>query len=304
MRSTYAGRILSFSLLALLAVSTVAGAQTLYSVAQGDDQLRVVDPTDASTVSSVTITLAGETVLGATGLATQPGTNTLFALIRNQTGQTPRILATLDPATGVATAIGSTGDAFAGLAFACDGTLYGVTGDGGTVPETLFEINPATGAATQVLALGNGTDGETIALDPVDGLMYHASGHSGDDEVFFESINLSSLVVTDIPIAGTALTEEEAQALTWWPAQGEFLWKQYHGAPGPLFRVTTGGVPTLIGDLDHQAKGLAFVPNDGCSAVVRSPLEIPTLDSVGLAALVVALGAAAWIGLRRRTVRE
>jgi hypothetical protein len=144
-------------------------------------------------------------------------------------------------------------------------------------------INKTNASTTLFLALGNGTDGEAIAFNPVDGMMYHASGHVGDFDVIFEKINLTTLAITDIPINGTALTDEEAQALAYRPSEGVFYWKQDHGL-GPLFRVTPGGVPTLIGDLDHQSKGLAFNVHP---QVIPEPTTI-MLVGVGFAALVVA----------------
>ncbi len=162
-----------------------------------DDLLRTIDQTTGATLSSVTITLAGETVRGANGLATHPITGELYALLTLQ-GQTGRELVTINTTTGVATRIGNTGDNFAGLAFDSAGVLYGVTGEGANVPETLFTLDTATGAATQVLALGNGDDGETLAFNPNDGLFYHMSGIS---DIVFESINLAGPLVTDIPIS-------------------------------------------------------------------------------------------------------
>ena len=136
--------------------------------------------------------------------------------------------------------------------------LYAVTGDGGSPSESLFTLDQINAAENFVLSLGNGTDGETIGYNPTDGLIYHASGHTGSD-VIFESINSTFTGTTDIPI-DASLQDEEAQALTWDSSRGEFLWKQNHGT-GPLYSVTTGGAATLIGDMDHQAKGLGFVGN-------------------------------------------
>ncbi len=245
-----------------LTVMALHASPILYSVDQGNPNLYTVDPFTAATLTTIGITTGVGTVTGSTGLAADPNTGTLYALLKLQ-GQSGRSLATINPLTGVATVIGDTGDNFAGLAFDAAGTLYGVTGDGATTPETLFTINTATGAATLFLALGAGDDGEAIAFNPVDGLLYHASGHTGDcdrlndDGVCFETVNLGTLAITDIDITGSALTGEETQALTWWANQGVFLWKQNHGS-GPLFSVTPAGVPTLIGQLDHQSKGLAF----------------------------------------------
>jgi hypothetical protein len=245
------------------------GAARLFSIAsQGDNPhlLREIDPNTAVTIGSVVINYPAGTVLGGTGLATNPVTGELYALLRIM-GQTGRELVTIDPDTGATVDIGNTGAQFASLAFDATGTLYGVTGEGGAAPETLFTISTTDATSSPVLPLGNGGDGEALGFNPVDGFLYHASGHTGAD-VFFERINLSTLAVTNIPVGGTALTDEETQALTFWPSRGVFLWKQNHGI-GPLFAVTADGVPTLIGDLDHQSKGLAFVGGTGVPASVN-----------------------------------
>jgi hypothetical protein len=110
--------------------------ETLYSVSRDDDLLRTIDPTNGSTLSSVTITLSGKTIFGANGLATDPGTGVLWAILKIS-GQSGRQLVTIDPDTGVATSVGNTGDRFAGLAFDSSGRLFGVTGDGAGVRENL-----------------------------------------------------------------------------------------------------------------------------------------------------------------------
>ncbi|MCA9291816.1 MAG: hypothetical protein KDA25_11860, partial [Phycisphaerales bacterium] len=198
---------------------------------------------------------------GGTGLAARPSSGVLYVVLKLTGvpgGSGPRWLATVDPLTGNATMIGNLGDSFAGIAFTCDDTLYGVTGDGAAEPETLYEINPATAETTLVMALGAGTDGEMIGYDPVNNVLWHGSGHSGDDDVVLEHIDVCAGTVTPVDIAGTDLTIEETQAITWWPEANVFLWKQDHGT-GPLYSVTHDLTITYIGDTDHQAKGLAFV---------------------------------------------
>jgi hypothetical protein len=64
-------------------------------------------------------------------------------------------LVTIDPVTGQATdvnpAVGDGGLLIQGIAFAPDGTLFGVSGAAAAVmPDTLFAINPATGVATPI----------------------------------------------------------------------------------------------------------------------------------------------------------
>ncbi|MDX1407482.1 MAG: hypothetical protein R3330_05095, partial [Saprospiraceae bacterium] len=237
--------------------------EALYSVASQDDMIRQINMTTAATESGTVMTLAGFTVTGATGLALHPATQELFVVLKVNGG---RRLATVDPQTGVCTDIGALSTGFAGLAFNADGSvLWGVTGDGGTPSETLFEIDQTNASETIVCALGNGDDGETIAFNPADGALYHASGHTGASVIFerIDDIGTDPCSVTNIDILGSVLQDEEAQALTWWPQQGAFFWKQGHFANAPLFLVQTDGTAALIGTMDHQAKGLALVSATG-----------------------------------------
>jgi len=194
-------------------------------------------------------------------------------------------LVTINPATGAAIVIGNFDAGFAGIAFSCT-DLYGVTGDGGDPSETLFKISTTDAIVTEFLTLGNGDDGETIDFNSTDGNLYHASGHDSacnglDEGVCFERIFLDTSTVTDIDVSAGALIDEDVQALTWWSAQGVILWKQNHGPDTPLFSVTTGGSEALIGEMDHQAKGLAFVPVENgaaCNQEVKEAVPIPSLS--------------------------
>jgi hypothetical protein len=255
---------------AALFAGPAAAAPLLYLVAADDALLRTVDAADASTVSSVAITLAGRSVQGANGLARQPGSGTLYALLK-LAGQSDRELVTLDPATGVATSVGDTGRKMAGLAFDAAGTLYGVVGDqqfsqNPEDPETLFTLSLADATPTFFRALGNGDDGETIAFRPDDGLLYHASGTHLSQ--VFETLDLQSGVVGDIPLSGDAYVE--AGALTWNGA-GFFMADIADDAEsgGSLYGLSAGGVATEIGTLDVlQPKGLVLVPEPGTAALL------------------------------------
>lgn len=247
--------ILGAIVLGTLALSSVAAADILYSISPRDDLLRAINPATGLTINDVTITLAGETVSGGTGLATNPLTGELYAILKIF-GSGGRELVTIDPATGVATSVGNTGERFAGLAFDFAGTLYGVTGDGATTSETLFTLNTTDATPTLVLGLGAGNDGEAIGFNPDDGLLYHASGLGipNVDEIF-ESINPGSLTVANIPLSGADY--EEALALAYAGSNTFLLSADFFD--GRLYSMTTGGFVTLIGDMDHTSKGLAFV---------------------------------------------
>ena len=226
----------------------------LYSISPRDDQLRIIDPDTAQTLSSVIIVLSGETVVGVTGLATNPFTGELWAILKLGDPKTnTRELVTIDTVTGEATRIGDTGDRFAGLAFDSDGTLYGVTGDGANTSETLFTLSLTDATPTLVLSLDQGFDGEAIAFNPNDGLIYHASGFSCHE--VFESIDPDTLAI-DVIFDGVCIDYEEATALT--HLEGDIL--LLADLDNPLYQITTAGDLTLVGAMDHTSKGLAFAP--------------------------------------------
>jgi hypothetical protein len=95
---------------------------TLYggAVFSGDREgtpLYTLNPLDGSVISSVMVSMAGFDVDGINGLATDPDTGLLYAIIRTDGDHH---LVTLDPTTGVATDIGEItgGLGWAGIAFA------------------------------------------------------------------------------------------------------------------------------------------------------------------------------------------
>ncbi len=259
----------------VFAISPAHAGGILYSISRDDDLLRRVNPSTGTTISSVAITLAGRGVSFGNGLATHPMTGKLFALLKLD-GQTGRQLVTINPTTGVATSIGDTGDQFAGLAFNSSGTLYGVIGDkknaagGGLPAETLFMLNTSNAAPTQVLVLGRGNDGEAIGFNPNDGLIYHASGNdTGGDGCqpfnpsicveIFESINPNTLAVTNLPLSGdyTPLSENYVEISAMTHDSGNVL--LLADIDQNFYRITSTGVVTFVGNMDHVSKGLAFI---------------------------------------------
>jgi hypothetical protein len=281
--------------------SAPAGAGDLFlSVSPGgpgaprapDPFLRTIDSADGSTVPGATIAirLQGEVVTGATGLARHPQAGTLFAMLKLE-GTSFRSLVTLDEWTGAATLIGDTGNRFSGLAFASDGTLYAVTGDGAGLPESLFILSTVDGSPTLVRELGAGSDGETIAFNPDDGLLYHASGigtpnHPNGEQ--FETIDLDTLVTTNVPLSG--FDYEELTALTY--SDGGFFAGDLGNASFDMprfYRITTGGAVTFLGDMDHVSRGM--VPVGG----PRPPIPVLPYPMVGI--LVGALALAGRVGM-------
>lgn len=146
--------------------------------------------------------------------------------------------------------------------------LIGVIGDGGG--NGLFEIDPNDGSYTILNSLGNGDDGEGIAYNPNNGLLYHVSGFSDGSE-YFETIdpnngfsvgpNLAALDTYGPDMA------QELTAIAWYESLGVFLVMDRNAN---WFHVTPGGsfhhVGTYNGeglsnedDDDHYLRGLAVV---------------------------------------------
>lgn len=226
--------------------------EQLYSTASNQPILRELDPNTGSTIDLLTISSSFGTILGTNGLATHPVTNELYVILRF--GGNVRLLAILDPETGTTTDVGVLSDRYAGLAFTEDGTLYGVTGDGASQPETLFVISTVDASSTLFLPLGNGDDGETIAFNSEDGLLYHASGTSVD---VFETIDLVTQVITPVNLIGDEYTE--ARALTYWRDEGVFLLSDGN----EFFYVSPAGDTESVGPINHIPKGFAFVEDLG-----------------------------------------
>jgi hypothetical protein len=204
--------------------------------------------------AALRITSALGTVDAVLGLDTHPDTNELFAILRFGSA---RRLAKINPATGVATDVGPLSDKFSSIAFSAT-NLYGVTGDGAAVPETLYLLNTSDASATFVATLGNGNDGESLAFNPDDGLMYHWSG-SFPNQTYFESINLGTLAVAPIY---TSPIHEELLGATYDSNCACFL---AYDIEGGFFSITPAGSVTDLDSLDLFAppalvmKGLTYV---------------------------------------------
>ena len=182
---------------------------TLYGISNGfgtaaDNQIYQIDPATGTISNAHQVTLAGFTVSRSQAMAARPGDGVLFAVI--ETTDPVRRLVTINPNTGVATSIGVLTNQISSLAFRSTGTLWAVSGDGGSPAETLYTVNTSNAALTLQFALGNGADGETIAFHG-NGLMYHSSGNAS---AMFESVNVDTQVVTPI---GTAVGRDVRDGL-------------------------------------------------------------------------------------------
>jgi hypothetical protein len=241
---------LSALFVAVLAAST--SAEVLYGISKGFgaalSQVYEIDPLTAQISNPVPVSLPGFAVSRSLALTANPLDGTLWCVI--QTSDNVRRLATIVPGTGVATQVGPLANQISSLAFQADGTLLGVSGDGGSPPETLYEISTLNASLTLLFALGNGDDGETIAIHP-SGLMYHSSGNNS---ALFESVDLGSQMVTPLGVAAG-----EAFAMGYSPAFGQMFLSDINLN---LYTVNlASGARTLIGFINSISdnRGLAFV---------------------------------------------
>lgn len=241
---------------------------------EGGYQLHRINRETGATISTLGLkipeVIAGCTGFrGANGLAASPVTGQLFTTL-SCGFYTPRFLAIINTITGVVSVIGNTGDYFSGLAFTPDGTLIGVTGNGGNVRNTLFRIDTVDASTTPICRLANNEgelQGQAIAIHPGTGILYQASGNprAGGKQEFAA---IADLTPTDplehcnrtlIPLSGAEIVEPGAMTFG-----GSFLFADVlQSGFGGLFRLSESGEATMLGDLDHVSKGLAFVSGPG-----------------------------------------
>jgi len=265
-RRTLATRLRHIGLIAVF-LATPVWAQQLYSIERDAAALVEIDPADATSIDSVAITLAGETVDGGNGLAAHPATLALYGLLRID-GQSGRELVTIDPNTGVATSIGNTGLELEGLAFDSTGALFGVTDRAAPLTERIFTINITDGSTAELTTMDQEDIGEAIAFHDDDETLFRLTETGKVSPPLFQSIELSS------PFNDTnhTLTGDEfgvATAMTYiGPGSGEFYMTDELGG---FFTITDTGDVSFIGTLEPLrgegppeegglSKGLAIIP--------------------------------------------
>ncbi len=268
---------LVFSVMALSLIVSPAFAQI--TITPGENVLSIeglkdlgggafinkINPDTGATISTVAITLDGSfplglTVTGGTGIAFNPVDGKTYALLKvsddpGEGGGLDRHLVTIDPQTGIATLVGNTDvTKIASLTFD-SGTLYAVN----ISDETLSTISTVDGSVDNLCDLLFGSNGSVLAFNPDDGLLYFASG---DEFQRIDDFNVvGSCDVTDI---GTNF--DNPTALVFF---NSFLISEFSDQLGlsVLFSLTTAGIDTSIGHMDHDPRGLAiiFVDLEDCS---------------------------------------
>lgn len=140
----------------------------------------------------------------------------------------------------------------------------------------LLAKDPPIGLVISVdekLTLGNGADGEGIAFNPNDGLLYHVSGISAGNQ-YFETIDRITLSVGSNLVAGDTypggLADEEIVGIAWYSPIDKFLVASREPALYSL--EADGSASTRLGDLPNSSvRGFAVVGTKLYGAFAGSP---------------------------------
>ena len=209
---------LKLTSLTLFVFITIASlAQNYYGVTSPESspspKIQLIDVTNGNVISATSVTMSGSTVNGSTGMALNPIDQKLYVIIKS--GSIFK-LATISPTTGVATFLTDLDNSFAGIAFGNTGILYGITGDGAINPSRLSTINLTTGVSSMIMNLDKESDGETIAFNSKNGLIYRFAGDG-----IFESINPINKVVTKLDTF--SYVSDWAHSLFYNPVSDKFI---------------------------------------------------------------------------------
>jgi hypothetical protein len=280
----------------VLAAPTELSAQMLYAVDGGgmatSSHLYTINPSNGAVLSTVgTVMLSGSAV-PVSGLSFAPTGGVLFGTT-NQGASTK--LVTIDPATAVATTVGTVGLSFQGFGFSPTGVLYGyskagITGNPSFPSESLYTINPSTAAATLVGSSGfSNTQGDGMAV-------------SSSGTIFFSGNQSSGQLSTLSPTTGTASTFAN---LTGGPSPAAPIKGLSFDGSGNLVGIFNGSTVDLLEIGTVPVGGSVSITDLGAiSPSTPSPLTAlafqPVPEPGSLALLGSAAVAGGWLARRRR----
>lgn len=246
------------TLLAVLTLTSLALGQVVYTVDYSGTSLRTVDPTTGLTLTAV------PTAFPMQGLAIDPVSGNAYVVDQGF----PRSLYLINLTTGATTLIGSTGLQISGLTMDASGNLYGIEGDGGTTPGSLHAISTVTAGATLLATYGSpGADGEEIAWNPADGLIYRL------DRQLLSSIDPNA-AFAETAIVNTGVCEINGMGFS---PSGDILASSICNT---FNSITTAGVVTALPALDHQASDIAMGPPPPPSPFPGTGEDLITENSV------------------------
>lgn len=245
----------------------------MYGASPFQNQFYKVDIVAGTALTTTPVSVPGRTITGINAVTIDPTTNIAYAVVK-ASGVTGRLLITIDLPTAVGVEVGNLGDNFSSLTFRADGQLFGTTGNGAAVPETLWTIDKATATPTLAATLGNGADGEIIAYNPIDTMLYHWSGNG---TVVYEKITSTPpYTLTNIPIIGT--TSGETFGAVWDGCQNLFITSNISSSFNTF--ATDGTVTAAYGAMPDDTRGLALVGGNTCDADLSVSIATVPADPV------------------------
>ena len=279
----------------LAAAAPGLAAEVLYGAdgAGGNpSNLYILNPATGAIASTI-----GPIGFAVTGLAIHPTTGVLYGSTSRMSAASPHSLITINKTTGAGTLVGSyivgSLETMADLTFTSDGTLYGWLEP---ASDDLYTINTATGAATLVGNAGISTFGSGLAASSSDVLFYAGFGDSGAFDTISRATGLPTTVGT---LDGSTDNAISAMAFN---AAGTLYAVRLADSktpprPADLLTInTTTAAITVVGPTVDSLDAIVF---DGGVVVVTTATAVPTLDTMGLVALLVLLaGGGLWMARR------
>ncbi len=220
-------------------ISLTPGENVL-SIEPKDNFIHKINPNTGTTISSVEISLAGESVEGGTGIAHNPADGKIYALLK--VGSDDRQLVTINLQTGVASLVGDTESKVASLTFN-SGTLYSID----LFADDLSTIDTADGSVTNLCELDT-FDGTGLALNPDDGFLYYTT--SGEfqriDDTSVDPCDVTDIALSDFPSNPTALVFFNS-----------FLIVDFQDELSSI--ADDGDVTLITNDMDDDSRGLTII---------------------------------------------
>lgn len=252
-----------FLLLTTTLLTTIGGfSQYYYAVSPTSDSLYTVNSLTGVHTTNGVINYNNGTISGFTGMAQNPVSSDVYAIVRKSGGIFE--LAMFNAAKDSVLFVGTLSDKFAGLTFSNNGVLYGITGDGANIsPSTLYTINTSTAASTLVADLSaTTTDGEAIAFNTTDGLIYRFTG-----EDTLQSVNPTTTATVNYAFTNTV--DNYGHALIYNSSTNDFVM----AAGDTIYTVSTSGalsdkVYSALGS-DFQIKGLVVAPTPASVSTIE-----------------------------------
>ena len=239
-------RILLLSLGALLIASS-SFAQDFWCVQKNREHLLTVDISNGTITDSIGVSaanIATNPIAGFQGMAQHPSTGDVYVLFKDDIAT--RYLGTMDMVTGIITTIAATTSDLATIAFDPTGVLYAMEGAGST---QMYTLNIATGAETAFHNYASSSsDGEALAFNTTDNLMYRYGGGSDGDWV---SLNLGTLA--EVTISTMSGLDTWGGALAYRSGQNKFVL----GLGETFYDVLPNGTTTTLGDVTASNFGTA-----------------------------------------------